>query len=145
MPDENASQDNGYLGQTTEIVAAYLGNTTVKASDIAGIIQTVHGCLATLATGSAATAQQKLEPAVPIKKSVTANYVVCLEDGKRQKVLRRHLSVAHGLTPAEYRKRWGLPADHPLVALNYAKQRSQMAKKIGLGKKRPAAKPRKKR
>ncbi len=144
MTDESTGQDNGYLGQTTEIVAAYLGNNTVKVGDIAGIIQTVHGCLATLATGLAA-AQQILVPAVPIKKSVTANYVVCLEDGKRQKTLRRHLATAHGLTPAEYRQRWGLPADHPIVAPNYAKQRSEMAKKIGLGKKRQAAKPRKKR
>ena len=83
--------------------------------------------------------------AVPVKKSVTANYVVCLEDGKRQKMLRRHLAVAHGLTPAEYRLKWGLRADHPLVAPNYAKQRSAMAKKIGLGKKRPARKTTKKR
>ncbi len=144
MTDESTGQDNGYLGQTTDIVAAYLGNNTVKAGDIAGIIQTVHGCLATLATG-AASAQQKLEPAVSIKKSVTANYVVCLEDGKRQKTLRRHLATAHGLTPAEYRKKWGLPADHPIVAPNYAKQRSEMAKKIGLGKKRQARKSAKKR
>ena len=144
MTDESTSQDNGYLGQTTEIVVAYLGYNTVKAGDIADIIQTVHGCLATLATDVAA-AQQNLEPAVPIKKSVTANYVVCLEDGKRQKVLRRHLSVAHGLTPAEYRKRWGLPADHPLVAPNYAKQRSEMAKKIGLSNMRKASKPGKRR
>jgi len=144
MTDESTGQDNGYLGQTTDIVAAYVGNTTVKASDIAGIIQSVHGCLATLATGLAA-AQQTLVPAVPIKKSVTANYVVCLEDGKRQKTLRRHLATAHGLTPAEYRKRWGLPADHPIVAPNYAKQRSEMAKKIGLGKMRQARKAKKKR
>ncbi len=144
MTDESTGQDNGYLGQTTEIVAAYLGNNTVKAGDIAGIIQTVHGCLASLEAATTA-AQQKLEPAVPIKKSVTANYVVCLEDGKRQKVLRRHLSVAHGMTPAEYRKKWGLPADHPIVAPNYAKQRSAMAKKIGLGKKRQARKSAKKR
>ncbi len=144
MNDENASQDKGHLGQTTDIVAAYVGNNTVKTGDIAGIIQSVHGCLATLATDATA-AQQKLKPAVPIKKSVTANYVVCLEDGKRQKLLRRHLAVAHGLTPAEYRKKWGLPADHPIVAPNYAKQRSEMAKKIGLGKKRQARKSAKKR
>ena len=144
MTDESTGQDNGYLGQTTEIVAAYVGNNTVEAGDIAGIIQTVHGCLATLATGLA-TAQQILVPAVPIKKSVTANYVVCLEDGKRQKTLRRHLATAHGLTPAEYRKKWGLPADHPIVAPNYAKQRSEMAKKIGLGKMRQARKAKKKR
>ncbi len=144
MTDESTGQDNGYLGQTTEIVAAYFGNNTVNVGDIAGIIQTVHGCLASLEAATTA-AQQKLEPAVPIKKSVTANYVVCLEDGKRQKTLRRHLATAHGLTPAEYRKKWGLPADHPIVAPNYAKQRSEMAKKIGLGKKPKAPKPRKKR
>ena len=144
MTDESTGQENGYLGQTTEIVAAYLGNTTVKAGDIAGIIQTVHGCLASLEAATTA-AQQKLAPAVPIKESVTANYVVCLEDGKRQKTLRRHLATAHGLTPAEYRKKWGLPADHPIVAPNYAKQRSEMAKKIGLGKKRPTRKTKKKR
>ncbi len=144
MTDESTGQDNGYLGQTTEIVAAYLGNNTVKVGDIAGIIQTVHGCLASLEAATTA-AQQKLVPAVPIKKSVTANYVVCLEDGKRHKMLRRHLAAAHGLTPAEYRKRWGLPADHPIVAPNYAKQRSEMAKKIGLGKMRQARKAKKKR
>ncbi len=144
MTDESTGQENGSLRQTTEIVAAYLSNNTVKAGDIAGIIQTVHGCLASLEAATTA-AQQKLEPAVPIKKSVTANYVVCLEDGKRQKTLRRHLATAHGLTPAEYRKKWGLPADHPIVAPNYAKQRSEMAKKIGLGKKRQARKSTKKR
>ena len=144
MTDESAGQEKGYLGQTTKIVAAYLGNNTVKASDVAGIIQSVRGCLATLAADVTAT-QQKLEPAVSIKKSVTANYVVCLEDGKRLKVLRRHLAVAHGMTPAEYRKKWGLPADHPIVARNYAKMRSRMAKRIGLGNMRQAAKPKKKR
>ena len=144
MTDESTGQDNGYLGQTADIVAAYLGNNTVKAGDIAGIIQTVHGCLASLEAATTA-AQQILVPAVPIKKSVTANYVVCLEDGKRQKTLRRHLATAHGLTPAEYRKKWGLPADHPIVAPNYVKQRSEMAKKIGRGKKRQARKSTKKR
>ena len=144
MTHESTGQDKGNLGQTAQIVAAYLGNNAVKVGDIAGIIQTVHGCLASLEVSTTA-AQQNLEPAVPIKKSVTANYVVCLEDGKRQKVLRGHLSAAHGLTPAEYRKRWGLPADHPLVAPNYAKQRSEIAKKIGLGKMRQARKAKKKR
>ncbi len=144
MTDESTDQEKGYLEQTTEIVVAYLGNNTVKSGDVAGIIQSVHGCLVTLAADVAAT-RQRLAPAVPIKKSVTANYVVCLEDGKRLKMLRRHLSVAHGMTPAEYRKKWGLPADHPIVARNYAKQRSRMAKKIGLGKKRPARKTKKKR
>ena len=144
MTDESTGQENGTLRQTTEIVAAYLSNNTVKTGDVAGIIQTVHGCLASLEAATTA-AQQKLEPAVPIKKSVAANYVVCLEDGRRQKTLRRHLATAHGLTPAEYRKKWGLPADHPIVAPNYAKQRSEMAKKIGLGKKRQARKSTKKR
>ncbi len=92
MTDESAGQDIGYLGQTTDIVSAYLGNNTVKAGDVAGIIQSVHACLATLVTDAAA-AQQKLKPAVPIKKSVTANYVVCLEDGKRQKTLSVRLET----------------------------------------------------
>ena len=123
-------------------MSAYAAKNSVAPSDIAGLIASVHQSLA--ATGQKPKAAAS-EPTVPIKKSVTANYVVCLEDGKRQKMLRRHLAVAHGLTPAEYRSRWGLAADHPLVAPNYAKQRSEMAKKIGLGKKRSARKPRKKR
>lgn len=134
MTDEGAVNRDSLAELTTEIVAAYCGNNTVISGDIAGIIQSVHASLTSLAANATA-AQGKLKPAVPIKKSVTPGYLVCLEDGKKAKMLKRHLSTAHGMTPAEYREKWGLRADYPMVAPNYAKQRSRIAKKIGLGTK----------
>ncbi len=126
------------LELTTEIVAAHAGNNSVPSGDLPQLIQDVYKTLA--AVGNAQAAPEKPKPAVPVKKSVFPDYIVCLEDGKKLKMLKRHLKTAYDLTPDEYRERWGLPPDYPMVAPNYAKHRSNLAKKIGLG-----TKPRKRR
>lgn len=121
------------LELTTEIVASYVSNNAVEPVDLVGIIQSVHKTLQGLGTQSAQLDRPK--PAVSVKKSITPDYVVCLEDGKQLKMLKRHLKTAYNMTPDEYRERWGLPSDYPMVAPNYAKHRSSLAKKIGLGTK----------
>ena len=130
MPDDKPSPE--LLEHTTKIVAAHVANNAMPAADLPGLIATVHETLAKLGTEEAA---EKPTPAVPIKQSVKPEYIVCLEDGKKQKMIKRHLKTAHGMTPTEYRERWRLPRDYPLVSPNYAKQRSKLAKKIGLGSK----------
>ena len=121
------------LQMTTDLVAAYLGNNAVSAAQIPDVIKSVYSSLTSLDGGSG-TKQQLQKPAVSIKKSVTPDYIVCLEDGKKLKMLKRHLRTTYSLTPDEYRAKWSLPADYPMVAPNYAKQRSAFAKKIGLGR-----------
>lgn len=120
---------------TTEIVSSYLSNNTVAAAELPGLIEQVFRVLNNIGSGAATEKAERPQPAVSIKKSVTPDYIVCLEDGKQLKMLKRHLMTAYGMTPEEYRERWGLPADYPMTAPNYAKQRSRLAKKIGLGKK----------
>jgi predicted transcriptional regulator len=127
------------LGLTTEIVSAHLGNNAVTGADVAGLIQSVFDTLNGL--GSEEAAPAALTPAVPIKRSVTDDYIVCLEDGKKFKMLRRHLMNAYSMTPGEYRAKWGLKADYPMVAPTYALKRQELAKKIGLGRKRRVAEP----
>jgi predicted transcriptional regulator len=129
MPEDEQRQE--LLEHTTRIVGAHVANNPISASDVPGLIATVHETLGTLGTEAAAP---RPNPAVPIKQSVKPEYIVCLEDGKKQKMLKRHLKTAHGMTPDEYRERWGLPRDYPLVSPNYAKRRSALAKKIGLGR-----------
>ena len=129
---------NELLELTTEIVSAHAGNNNVAPSDLPQLIQDVYKTLA--AVGSTPIQPERPRPAVAIKKSISPDYIVCLEDGKKLKMLKRHLKTAYNLTPDEYRKRWGLPPDYPMVAPNYAKHRSNLAKKIGLG-----TKPRKRR
>ncbi len=129
MPQDEQSPE--LLEHTTKIVAAHISHNAMPAADLPGLIATVHETLAKLGTEEAAG---KPKPAVPIKQSVKPEYIVCLEDGKKHKVLKRHLKTAHGMTPTEYRERWGLPRDYPLVSPNYTKQRSQLAKNIGLGR-----------
>lgn len=126
------TEHNELLTLTTEIVAAHLSNNSMTADEIPGLIQRVYKTLANV-NGEAAAYAERPQPAVPIKKSVTADYIVCLEDGKKLKMLKRHLKTAYNMSPEEYRERWGLPADYPMVAPNYAKQRSSLAKEIGLG------------
>lgn len=121
------------LELTTEIVAAHVGNNTVAIEDLAPLIQEVYKTL--LAVGTAVAAPDRPRPAVPVKKSVFPDYIICLEDGKKLKMLKRHLKTAYNMTPEEYRERWGLLPDYPMVAPNYAKHRSNLAKKIGLGTK----------
>jgi predicted transcriptional regulator len=117
------------------IVSAYLSNNTVPASEIPNLINEVHAALTRVARGPDARREPQ-KPAVPPKRSVTPEHIVCLEDGKKFKSLRRHLKSQYGLTPEQYREKWGLPADYPMVAPNYAATRSALAKKMGLGRQR---------
>ncbi len=121
------------LELTTEIVAAHVGNNAVSSVDVSQLIQDVYKTLASV--GSAPVAPERPKPAVPVRKSIFPDHIVCLEDGKKLKMLKRHLKTAYNMTPDEYRERWGLAADYPMVAPNYAKHRSNLAKKIGLGRK----------
>lgn len=130
MSDTN---DQGVsLNQVTEIVSAFVSNNSVSNKQIPDLITSVHQTLMKV-TGQA---PETLKPAVPIKRSVTPNYIVCLEDGKKLKMLKRHLRTSFNLSPEEYRKKWGLLDDYPMVAPKYAAQRSELAKKIGLGQSR---------
>ena len=130
MPDDKPSAE--LLEHTTRIVAAHVSHNAMPAADLPRLIATVHETLAALRPEEAAA---KPEPAVSIKQSVKPEYIVCLDDGKKLKMLKRQLKTAYNMTPDDYRKRWGLPSDYPMVAPNYAKQRSALAKKIGLGRK----------
>ena len=131
---EKLSQ-NELLSLTTEIVASHLSNNTVAVSDIPQLIKLVYGTLSTQGVEEEKEEPQKPVPAVPIKRSVHPEYIICLEDGKKLKMLKRHLKTRYDMSPEEYRKRWGLADDYPMVAPNYAEQRSSLAKKIGLGTK----------
>ncbi len=122
------------LRMTTEVTSAYVSNNSLPAAQLSEVIRAVHGSLVSLNSLGAGGAAEPPTPAVPIKKSVTPDYIVCLEDGKKLKMLKRHLRSTYNMTPEEYRARWGLPADYPMVAPNYAAQRSAFAKKIGLGR-----------
>tara|TARA_Y100001947_G_C10218287_1_gene252186 strand:- start:128 stop:541 length:414 start_codon:yes stop_codon:yes gene_type:complete len=119
------------LELTTEIVAAYVSNNPVQSSDLANLIRNVHNALINLSTEEVQAPEAK--PAIPVKKSVTDDYLICLEDGKKFKSLKRHLRAKYDMTPDEYREKWGLPFDYPMVAPSYARKRSQLAKKMGLG------------
>ena len=119
------------LALTAEIVAAHVSKNTVVVSELPHLIQQVYSSLSHV--GREQPTAQRPQPAVPVKKSVTPDYVVCLEDGRKLKMLKRHLKTAYNMTPEEYRERWSLPPDYPMVAPNYAVQRSELAKQIGLG------------
>jgi predicted transcriptional regulator len=127
------SNHNELLTLTTEIVAAHVANNSVAVADLPALVQEVYRSLASL--GSQPALPERLQPAVPVKRSVTPEFIICLEDGKKLKMLKRHLKTAYDMTPEEYRDRWGLPSDYPMVAPNYAEHRSALAKKIGLGTK----------
>lgn len=127
------SNNSDLLAYTAEIVSAHVANNTVAVSDLPQLIQDIYRSLANV--GSAPVAPERPQPAVAVKKSVHPDYIICLEDGKKLKMLKRHLKTAYNMTPEEYRDRWGLPADYPMVAPNYAAHRSSLAKKIGLGTK----------
>lgn len=136
------SKANGdvLLEQVTEIVCAYVSNNSVSASDLPRLIEDTHKAISALSAGNAEPAVEELKPAVPIKKSVTPDFIICLDDGKKFKSLKRHLGQL-GMTPAEYRAKWGLPDSYPLVAPNYSATRSSLAKTNGLGRKPAAAAP----
>jgi predicted transcriptional regulator len=131
MADDSASPD--VLGLTAQIVSAHVSNNSVAPDALASLIHDVYRTLASV--GAAPVKPEKPQPAVPVKKSVFPDYIVCLEDGKKLKMLKRHLKTSYGMTPEQYRERWELGADYPMVAPNYAKHRSSLAKKIGLGTK----------
>jgi len=123
------------LGMTTGIVSSFVSNNTVPASELPALIRSVHAAIVNLSTGAEIEAES-LAPAVPVAKSITPDFLICLEDGRKLKMLRRYLRSRYNMTPEEYRERWNLPADYPMVAPNYAKLRSKHAKTIGLGKKK---------
>ena len=144
MPNHEAipARSDDLLKLATEIVAAYVSNNSVAVSDLPAMIKSVHATLGGLSSGAAADMTTTQKPAVTVKKSVTPEYIVCLEDGKKLKMLKRYLRSRYSMSPEEYRSKWGLPADYPMVAPNYAAQRSEFAKKIGLGRSSPPPKSR---
>ncbi len=130
------SDNNELVELTTTIVSAYVSNNTVVAGDLPNIINDVHDALSRASVNATQPATEELKPAVPVKRSVTPEYIICLEDGKKFKSLKRHLRTHYNMSPEEYREKWGLPHDYPMVAPNYAAARSALAKKMGLGQRR---------
>jgi len=125
-----------FIELTAQIVSAYVSNNPVASGDLSALINQVHGALTRVSTGQGDPQTEPLRPAVSVKKSITPEYIVCLEDGKKFKSLKRHLRTQYGVTPEQYREKWNLPADYPMVAPNYAAARSQLAKQMGLGQQR---------
>jgi len=134
MSDNSSSAD--LLGLTAEIVSAHVSNNPVSVNDVPNLIIEIHRTLASLGSAPARVEVEKKPPAVPIKKSITADYLICLEDGKKLKMLKRHLHTSYGLSPDQYREKWGLEPNYPMVAPNYAQARSNLAKRMGLGQRR---------
>ncbi|AIL12976.1 MAG: MucR family transcriptional regulator [Caedibacter sp. 38-128] len=134
----NDTQSFELLSMTTDIVSAYVSHNTIDINELPRLLKQVSSTLNEL-TGQSTGFVDRPEPAVPVKKSINDEYIVCLEDGKKLKMLKRHLKTAYNMTPEQYRERWGLGPDYPMVAPNYAKQRSFLAMKIGLGRKRREA------
>ena len=122
------------LRMTADVVAAYVSNNPLPTAQLAEVINAVYGSLRALEGHVAEPQPEPLKPAVPIRKSITPDYLICLEDGKKLKMLKRHLRSTYNMTPDEYRSKWGLPPDYPMVAPHYAEQRSEFAKRIGLGR-----------
>jgi predicted transcriptional regulator len=140
-PSSPAASAEEMAGLTSRITAAYLRGNAVPAAEIASVIDIIHGALLHLVQPPPLQQEETQKPAVPIRKSVTAEYIVCLEDGRKLKMLKRHLSATYGMTPDQYRARWNLPADYPMVAPAYAERRSEFAKASGLGRRRPEPEP----
>jgi predicted transcriptional regulator len=126
------------LKLVSEIVAAYVSNNPVPVSELPSMIRSVHSTLGGLSGSASAEVATSQKPAIPLKKTITPEFLICLEDGKKLKMLKRYLRSRYGLSPDQYRAKWGLPADYPMVASNYAAQRSEFAKKIGLGRTAPS-------
>jgi predicted transcriptional regulator len=143
---ENLGSNDMLMELTAEVVAAYVSNNSLPVSELPALISYVYGALGqtSIAPRDATPIAEKPKPAVPVKKSVTDDFIVCLEDGKKFKSLKRHLMTHYSLTPQEYREKWGLPTDYPMVAPNYAAARSRLAKQMGLGRKRGQAAPKRK-
>ena len=127
-----------YIELAADIVSAYVSNNSVSATELTALIGDVHGALLRVSSGAVEAPAEAPKPAVSVKKSITPDYIVCLEDGKKFKSLKRHLRSHYDLSPEEYREKWGLPSDYPMVAPNYSATRSRLAKDNGLGRKAPA-------
>jgi predicted transcriptional regulator len=132
----NGNTSANYVDLAAGIVSAFVTKNSVPRTELPALIESVHAALSKAGSGAEEQPKEELRPAVPIKKSVTPDYVICLDDGKKFKSLKRHLRTAYGLTPDQYRARWDLPSDYPMVAPNYAKARSELATRMGLGQKR---------
>ncbi|HEV7719581.1 MAG TPA: MucR family transcriptional regulator [Arsenicitalea sp.] len=147
MNDNGAQVEPDFIELSADIVAAYVSHNAISPSDLPKLIEDVHAALnALIGTGVAPVAIEEQKPAIAIRKSITPEYLICLEDGEKFKSLKRHLRSHYNLSPEEYREKWGLPADYPMVAASYSATRSALAKTIGLGRKpgeKPAKKPRK--
>ena len=132
------------LEMTADIVSAYVGNNTVSAETLPSLIASIHAALSGVSNGPVEAEPEPKEPAVPIRKSIAPDFLICLEDGRKFKSLKRHLRTKYDMSPEEYRTKWGLPKDYPMVAPNYAKARSELAKSMGLGQggRKPARTPR---
>ncbi len=133
---EAAGGPNHLVALTADIVSAYVSNNTVPASELSSLIDGVHAALLQVANGRGVSRPDPMKPAVPVKRSVTPEHIVCLEDGKKFKSLKRHLRSQYNMTPEQYREKWGLPPDYPMVAPSYAAARSRLAKQMGLGQQR---------
>lgn len=140
--DALSTKSDELLKYASDIVAAYVSNNPIPASEIPAMIKSIHVMLGGLASGAPGELTTTQKPAIAVKRSVTPEYIICLEDGKKLKMLKRYLRSRYGLSPEDYRAKWGLPADYPMVAPNYAAQRSEFAKKIGLGRSAPGKKGR---
>ena len=134
------SSGGTFIELTASIVSAYVSNNSVPAGDLSALINQVHAALTRVSSGQVELPAEPLKPAIPVKKSITPDYIVCLEDGKKFKSLKRHLRTQYKMTPEQYREKWNLGPDYPMVAPNYAAARSQLAKKMGLGQQRPRRK-----
>lgn len=139
MAEQNESVD--FLAITADVVASYIAHNSLPPQELPMLIEQVHGALTSLGQPRAPEATEPPKPAVPIRRSVTPDVIICLEDGKKFKSLKRHLRTRYGLTPEQYRERWGLPDDYPMVAPNYARARSDLAKEMGLGQQRRRRRP----
>lgn len=135
MDNPKNTEDTLLLELTSEVVSAYVGNNPISASELPSLISSIHAALDTISGGAEEAPAEKPKPAVSIKKSLGHEYLICLEDGKPYKSLKRHLKTHYDLTPEQYREKWGLPADYPMVAPAYAERRSKLAKSMGLGRK----------
>ena len=147
MAEENEQTvaSNNLLRMSVEIVSAYVSNNSIAATQVPDVINTVYGALNSINGQTVSENAETQKPAVSVRRSINPDYIVCLEDGKKLKMLKRHLRAAYGMSPDEYRAKWGLPADYPMVAPNYALQRSAFAKQIGLGRKKGEKVPRRKK
>ena len=132
----DTSSSNAYIELTTEIVSAYVSNNSLPTAELPALIEAIYGSLNKIASGTQEVPVETLVPAIAVKKSITPDFIICLEDGKKFKSLKRHLRTKYDMTPDQYRAKWGLPSDYPMVAPNYASARSELAKAMGLGAQR---------